>query len=374
MGRATAGAEGAAPRRLLHLLSGLEVGGKERVVLDLARRARTAGHDQRLVLFDTPFRDATRDFDPGEVPWTFLPRGPGLDLGFARRLAREVRTLGCEVLHAHNDTALVYAALAGLALGRARPRTVATFHSRPAHATRAARWLTRLGSWRMDGISAVADELAQYLTGAGWVGRCKTVWNGISLARFTPEGDDGGWRARLAVPPGGALVLHVGRLDPLKRQEDLLAAARLLGPRARFVLVGSGPREAALRQTAADLEHVTFVAHVRDVAELLRAADVFVLCSASEGAPRVLLEAMACGRAIVATDVGGCRSLLEGAGAEPCGLVVPPAEPGELARAIDALLEARERRAELGRRARERAGEFSEEREWAGYLGLWGGG
>ncbi|HEX6883975.1 MAG TPA: glycosyltransferase [Planctomycetota bacterium] len=365
--------EGAAPRRLLHLLSGLEVGGKERVVLDLALRARARGLDHRLLLFDTPFRDAARDFDPGEVPWELLPRGPGLDLAFARALARRVGELEPDVLHAHNDTAVVYAALAGLRLGRRSPRLVATFHSRPPHATRGARWLTRLAATRMDAVTAVAEDLARFLRQDGWVGRCATLWNGVSLARFTPEGDEDGWRERLGVAAGGALVLHVARLDPVKRQEDLLAAARRLGPRASFVLVGSGPLGERLRSMAADLENVRFVERVEDVAPLLRAADVFVLCSDSEGAPRVLLEALACGKPIVASDVGGCRGLLTGSDGELCGRLVPARRPGELAEAIGELLGDRELRERLGTRARARAAEFSDEREWAGYVGVWGG-
>jgi glycosyltransferase involved in cell wall biosynthesis len=357
--------------KLLHVLGGLEVGGKERVVLELARSARARGWDHRLLLFDTPFRDATRDFDPGDVPHAFLPRGAGLDWRFARELARHARALGSEVLHAHNDTALVYVALASLLLGRRRPRLVATFHARPLHATGRARGLTGFASRRMDAVTAVSDDLTSFLLESGWSARCRTLWNGISLERFSPVGDDGGWRARLGLAPGELLVLHVGRQDPLKRQEDLIEAARRLGPRARFLLVGNGPDGERLRSLAAGLTHVTLVERVHDVAALLRAADLFVLCSASEAAPRVLLEAMASGRAIVATDVGGCRRMLTEDSGEPCGVLVPPRDPTALGQALARLLEDPARRHELGARARARARAFSDEDEWRGYVALW---
>jgi len=364
------------PARLLHVLSGLEVGGKERVVLDLARRARAAGLDHRLCLFDTPFRDAERDFDPGEVPHVFLARGPGLDLAFARRLARHVRAEGFEVLHAHNDTALVYAALAGLRLGRTRPRTVATFHTRPGHATRGARWLTRLASGRLAGITAVSEDLGRHLTDTGWLGRCAILWNGIDLERWTPAGPSGPWRAELGLGPEVPLVVHLARHDPVKRQEDLIEAARILAAEPGtpcVLLVGEGPRTEALRAAARGLAHVRFRARVQDVPELLRAADALVLCSGQEAAPRVLLEALACGCPVVATDVGGCRHLLTGADGAPCGVLVPPADPRALAGALRELLRMPERRAELARRGRLRAADFSAEAEWRGYVRLWSG-
>jgi glycosyltransferase involved in cell wall biosynthesis len=357
--------------RLLHVLGGLEVGGKERVVLELAERARAQGWDHRLLLFDTPFRDATRDFDPRDVPHAFLPRGPGLDWRFARALARHARALGSEVLHAHNDTALAYVAMASFLLGRRRPRLVATFHARPLHATARARRLTGLASRRMDAITAVSDDLTSFLLDSGWSVRCQTLWNGISLERFAPAGDDGGWRARLGLAADELLVLHVGRQDPLKRQEDLIEAARRLGPRARFLLVGEGPDGERLRSLAAGVPHVTLVGRVHDVAALLCAADLFVLCSASEAAPRVLLEAMATGRAIVATDVGGCRRMLTEESGEPSGVLVPPRDPEALVQALGHLLGDPARRQDLGARARARARDFSDEDEWRGYVALW---
>ena len=364
------------PRALLHLLSGLAIGGKERVVLDLATRARRRGLDHRLCLFDTPFRDAERDLDPGAVPWTFRARGPGLDVRFARALARLVRAEGFDVVHAHNDTALVYGALAGVLLGRARPRIVATFHTRPGHATRGARWLARLAARRVDGLTAVSEDLASFLRESGWVTRCETLWNGVDLERFAPEGSKDGLRARLGLRADTVVVAHVGRHDPVKRQEDLIAAARRLAgsaPELAFVLVGQGSTTSELERAAAGLGSVRFLPRVDDVPAFLRAADLVVLCSREEAAPRVLLEAMACGRAIVATDVGGCRALLTEPGGETCGVLVPPLAPERLAAALAELAAAPARREELGRRARARASRFPAEAEDERYSALWSG-
>lgn len=356
-------------QKLLHVLSGLEVGGKERVVLDLATRARRAGLDHRLGLFDTPFRDRDVDLDPGEVPVTFLPRGPGLDWRFAGALARWIAREGFEVVHAHNDTALFYAAAAGWRLRRRRPRIVATFHTRPGHATRGARWLSHWASRRVDAVTAVSEDLAHYLESTGWTGRCQTLWNGVDLASFTPEGpaDD--------PVDGRARIAHIGRFDPIKRHVDLLQAFRSIEavvPGASLTLVGEGPLRAEIERASAGSPGVRFEPRVHDVAAFLRGIDVLVLCSDMEAAPCVLLEAMACGRAIVATDVGGVRELLT-TDDGPCGRLVPPRDPVALAAALGELLRSPEHRADLGRRARRRALDFSAEAAWNRHLELWTG-
>ena len=75
---------------VVHLLSGLVIGGKERAALRLAERGLAGGGRHALWLFDTPFRSTELDFAPGPVPTHFLPRGSGLDLAFIRTLAHEL--------------------------------------------------------------------------------------------------------------------------------------------------------------------------------------------------------------------------------------------------------------------------------------------
>lgn len=310
------------------------------------------------------------------MPVRFLPRGSGLDLRFVRTLARSLATGGVRAVHAHNDTALCYAALACLALGRSAPRLVATFHTWPGHQTRAARLLTRWSGGRADLVAAVSDELARRLITHGWLRQCRTVWNGIDLGLFRPERDDGGWHGRLGVAPRTPLVVHLGRFDPVKRHADLVEAARLVHaahPEAVFVLAGQGPLLAPIQELARDLPWVRCVGNVPDVAPLLRAASVFVLPSAHEAAPLALLEAMACGRACICTEVGGMPAMLADASGEACGVLVPPGDAARLAGAITRLLGDEDLRAALGRRARDAAGRFSFAQEWTTYRRLYAG-
>ncbi|HEX5011064.1 MAG TPA: glycosyltransferase family 4 protein, partial [Planctomycetota bacterium] len=129
-------------------------------------------------------------------------------------------------------------------------------------------------------------------------------------------------------------------------------------------LVGQGLPGAEVQALAAGDASVRCVSRVVDVAAFLREVDVFVICSSHEAAPRVLLEAMACGRAIVATRVGGMVEMLHGRGDEPCGVLVEPGRPSDLAAALLQVAGDPQARAELGARARARAADFSADTEW----------
>ncbi len=362
---------------IVHLLSGLRIGGKERVALRLARRAMFDGHRVSLMLYDTPFRSAEFDFDPGDVPAIHLRRGPGVDVRFARRLAKKLRDLGAQVVHAHNDTALFYAVLAAVLALPARIRVITTFHAWPSQGGgRGARCLARAAAVAAN-VVAVSDDLAGLLVDAGWLGRCDVIRNGVETDRYAPTGPTGGWRDRLGLGEQDFLVGQIARFDPVKRHIDLLdAAERLDNEQARivFVLVGQGPELDAMRTRAAALANVRFVPQVTDMPPLLRSLDAMVLCSDHEGTPLALLEGMACGLPVVATDVGGIPHLLQGGPDAPvAGLLVPPREPYELARALTTLATDPALRTRLAAAARRRSLDFGSESEWAAYARLYAG-
>jgi glycosyltransferase involved in cell wall biosynthesis len=360
--------------KVLHLLSGLEIGGMERAVLRLASRGRREGMDHALLLFDTPFRCAAVDFHPGGVMTEFLRRRPGVDLGFAVKLARKLACLEVDVVHAHNDTAIFYSALAIVLARLAKIRLIGTFRTRPARPAGVARWLTCWAAGRAGEILAVSDELSAWLVRHRWVGRCATIWNGADLAEFSPVGDAGPWRRRFAIPEGAILVGHVGRFAAVKRHADLFAAAlalRAADPPVYFLLAGDGPLFQFFQRRAAELPNLFLLSNITDVAAFLRCLDIFVLCSEHEGAPQALLEAMACGCAILATRVGGIPHLLAAAGPAPCGRLVPPRSPVRLAEEIRLLAQDAGMRRRLAGLAGERAKLFSFDREWGQYAALY---
>ena len=184
------------------------------------------------------------------------------------------------------------------------------------------------------------------------VSRIRTVYNGVDPAVFPV----------LSEEPDVPTISWVGRIDPVKDLETLLRAFSLVlkeMPDARLRIFGSPPQggEAYLercRAEAADLgisEQATFEGRVPEIRDAYAAGHVFVLCSISEGFPYTLIEAMACGRACVATDVGGVSEAVGGA----AGLIVPPRNPRALADACMRLLRDGRLRRTMGAAARARA-------------------
>lgn len=176
--------------------------------------------------------------------------------------------------------------------------------------------------------------------------------NGVDLDRFTPGPPPG------AVGDGGEITVGtVGGLRGEKDHGNLLRAFAASARAARLRIVGGGPLEAELRGLAAELgvgSRVEFVGAVEDTAPEYRRLDVFVLSSRTEQMPIALLEAMASGRAVVATDVGDVREILP---AEQHDLVVPRGDPTALARAMDAALGEAELLQRLGASNRARVAE-----------------
>jgi glycosyltransferase involved in cell wall biosynthesis len=165
--------------------------------------------------------------------------------------------------------------------------------------------------------------------------------------------------------PGRVLYLG-GFADPAKGGDVLVAALESVAtghPRDRFELFGPGEPPAAVADLAARSENVRWGGWLdaETKREAFRAATVFVLPSISEGLPMALLEAMAWGRPIVASAMGGVLDLITDG---EDGLLVPPADPAALAAALRRLLEDPELRRRLAEKAERRSAEFTEAAVW----------
>jgi glycosyltransferase involved in cell wall biosynthesis len=186
--------------------------------------------------------------------------------------------------------------------------------------------------------------------------RISVIYEGVELDQYSPNMNASDTvRRSLAITDDYPIIGTIGRLVYQKGFSYFLDAAKRVyseEKRVRFVIVGHGPEEADLRRLAESLgisEVCTFAGLRFDVAQLLSAFDVFVLSSVLEGLPRTVIEAMAMGCPIVATDIDGVREELKH---NETGLLVPPADPIALAKAILMLLDDREKAEHLGRKAR----------------------
>jgi len=324
--------------RVLHLTQPVE-GGVARVVTDLVRAQLTAGFQVAVACPDGDFAAGLRALGADVRHWT-ATRSPGPSLpGEVRRLARVVEEVRPELVHAHSAKA----GLAGRLAVRGRIPTVFQPHAwsfeavggtTAALALKWERWGAR---WASRVVCVSEGERATGVR-AGIAAPWSVVPNGIDPARFHPAAV-GTVRASLLpeVDPAAPLVVCVGRLCRQKGQDVLLRAWEAVlerVPRARLALVGDGPDRDRLRPSAPESVH--FVGAVADAAPWYQAADLVVLPSRWEGMALAPLEAMACGRPVVLTDVDGARESL------PPGLVphclVPPEQPAPLAGAVAELL------------------------------------
>ncbi|MFZ5638696.1 MAG: glycosyltransferase [Pseudomonadota bacterium] len=163
--------------------------------------------------------------------------------------------------------------------------------------------------------------------------RIRAIPNGCDAAIFHPQ-PRADARAALGLDADAELVLYVGRLVPEKGLRELLDAAIELAPqrpRLQLALVGDGPMRAELQARAAAASglriHLPGAQGPQEVARWMAASDLATLPSYSEGHPNVLVEALACGRPVVATPVGGIPEVVDAA----CGLLVPARDPAALA-------------------------------------------
>jgi glycosyltransferase involved in cell wall biosynthesis len=247
-------------------------------------------------------------------------------------LRRRLKALRPDVIHTHNEKAHIRGALATLALRRA-PALVHTRHGE----SRAAGWAAlanRLAVWRSGFVISVSEKASAISRAEGAPShRVRVIRNGIDVTH-----------QRRAIPPDSmrTRVIAVGRLTPVKDLPTLLRAVRIVAdanPSFRLDVVGDGPSRPALERLRRQLRlepHLTFHGARDDVRRVLGEANLLVQSSLSEGISLTLLEAMAAGVPIVATDVGGNPEVVDRG---VTGLLVPPSDPESLAAAILTVLD-----------------------------------
>jgi len=297
-----------------------------------------------------------------------------------RRLKARLRALAPDIVHTHGSKAGFLGRLAAHAAGVRR--IVHTPHVFPFQWTTGLRRsmylvLERHAAQRCHALVCVGPgqrEEALALN-VGAAGRFVLIPNGVPLLPEPTAEAVAQLRKELHVPPDAEVVGMVARLAPQKGVRFFLdAAVQVLRerPQAVFVLAGGGPLEHETRERAAaaglDRERMKILGHREDAERLYPAFDVLVLSSLYEGLPYVLLEAMACGVPVVATDVAGSRDVLALGDA---GLL---AQPQELAAPILRLLGDANLRKQLGAQARQRVREtFSLEQFVTGHQRLYRG-
>ena len=352
------------PATVLHLNTERGWRGGEAQTLRLAQGLQARGY--RNLLVAQPGSPLAERAVAGGLRVVPLSMRGELDLPAAGALAALLRAERVDLLHYHTAHAVSLGTLATLLAGRRR----AVAARRVSFPLRG-RLLGRVKySFRVDRVVAVSEAIRRALVAQGLAAeRVVVVHSGIDPERFA-SGDRARFRAALArlgdLPEGAFLIGTAGHLASHKGIDRFLEAAAQVAQEigeTRFVVVGSGPREADLRRAAEAgplRGRVLFAGFQEGMPDVYAGLDLFVLASLSgEGSPAVLKEAMAAGVPLVATAVGGIEEIVEDG---RHGLLAPPGNVPALARAMALLAADPTLRAELSAAARNHVREFTNER------------
>jgi len=352
--------------RVLHIIDSLDQGGAEALVKDTVPRMRARRVDVCVAVLkelDGPFE---RELREKGIP--FLPTAAGgvYSPTHVFSLMHHIREF--DLVQSHLFPAQLFTPLAAM-LVESRVPLVLTEHT--THHRRKKKWLYPLETWmyrRYTAIACVSEAIA--VTLRAWIPgleqKITVIPNGIDLQKFqqaTPMS-----RASIGIRDNNFILLYVANFVPPKDHGTLLRAVARI-PDVDLVLAGDGHLRAQFEGQAESLgisQRVHFLGRRSDVAELLKMADIYVHAPAYEGFGIAVVEAMAAGKPIVASQVPGLAQVVGEA-----GVLIPPGDSLALATGIRSLIESPERRSELARVAMQRGGQFSIEKTVDAYIDLY---
>lgn len=356
---------GVRPVRVARVITRLNVGGPAIQALLLSERLDPSRYETLLICGNPgPHEGDMRDFRrlsavrPVVIKTLGRSVSPLDDLITLWMIVRELRRFRPDIVHTHLAKAGLVGRVAARLVGV--PIVLHTFHGNVLRGyfgestSRLLRMIERLLAHLTTRIIVISPQQAAEIAAVGIPSsKLVEVPLGLDLGPFLSPAQ-GALRAELGIDVDVPLVGIVARLVPIKAVDVFLEAAALVSagcPGARFVVVGDGELRDSLRalSTALGIDPVTtFLGWRSDLPAIYADLDILALTSKNEGTPVSVIEALAAGRAVVATAVGGVPDLL-GRGA---GVLVAPGDPGALADAILGLLrdsEARTRQGAIGR-------------------------
>jgi glycosyltransferase involved in cell wall biosynthesis len=340
------------PPKIAHAVYSLMIGGSEVLAWRIAKGLLRSGrYDCSIYAVDRggPLSSA---LSADGIKYRTFSRKSRIDLKLLGGLAAQLRADKIQLVHTHHIAQLLYAGLAARLIGAKVIHTEHDFYSfsnRPRSQV-----LLRILSKMADVVTGVSDPVSSFLRDRVGIPAQKimTIRNGIDISTYRCvkpiARSEWGWNNQDVV------VGCVARLEPEKGVAILLEAFRLVlthQPHAKLLIAGDGGEREQLRSTAGRLGlngSVQFLGIRSDIPEVLATCDVVALPSIYEGLPMALLEAMAAGKAVVATRVGAIPDVIrEGRS----GMLVPPASAASMAEALSVLVGNQGKRQEMGAEA-----------------------
>ena len=297
-----------------------------------------------------------REVEARGVQVCALGRTPGFRPRLGLALAQVAHDHRADVIHAHHYSPFVYSCLA--LLRRPSIKLVFTEHGRLSDTPPSSKRKTanRILARFPRRVFTVSEDLKRHLVAEGFSSTAVSViYNGIDVGPLLTGPERTATRRELGIAGDRFLIATIGRLDPVKDFGTLVeAVTRLPGTsNPMLLIIGDGPERSRLEALAAaqpDPSRVRFLGHRDDARRWLSACDVYVNSSVSEGISLTILEGMAAGLPIIATQVGGTPEIVD----DSCGRLIPPRSALALAEALQTLAERPGLRRQLGDGARQR--------------------
>lgn len=360
---------------VLHVLHSMAVGGAE-VLVDRIVRQMSDKFRFAIACLDSIGSLGDR-LKADDVPVIDLGRKPGVDVRCIRRLRRHIHQLSAAVVHAHQYTPYFYSVASRFPFSQVP--IIFTEHGRHHPDTRKTKRVVfnRLTSRHRDRIVGVGHAVKQALVAnEGFPERAVSViYNGVPTRTDEETAEVATIRRDFELPEDAFVIVQVARLDYLKDHltaaKAFLAVARNV-PNVYWLVVGAGPKRHQLEEFLTGTPYakqVRFTGERSDVARILRASDLMLLSSISEGIPLTLIEGMLAQLPIVSTNVGGVSEVIRD-GVD--GLLAPAESSTELANSIEELIRDKPRREGLAASGYSRASqEFTESKMHEQYARLY---
>ena len=343
-------------KRLLVVTDEMEVGGSQRQITHLLCHIDRSEWQPELLYFRRPSFLLDRIGAAG-VPVHCIPKNGAIDLAFLHNLIGLLRGGHYDLVHCFSLTAELWVSIAAKFV-RPRPALIVSMRDM-GHGLTPRQWTIKRALCRnADAIIANSARAAARLESElGGKRKVLMVPNGVETPAPLDDERRAEVRAALPIPRRGAVVvLFVGRLAAQKNIPLLFEALTRFDAASRPVLLlaGSGPLRAELEAKAAEAglgADAVFIGDRSDIGDVMQATDLVVLPSHDEGMSNVVLEAMAAGCAVVASDVGGNPEVIVDG---ESGLLFATGDADALTERLRALVLDERRRAAIGRKARER--------------------
>ena len=350
--------------KILHIITSLRIGGAERMVLELLPRLLKRGHDVELLLFDGTRSSLYDHIEQEGIRIHTLGEGAMQMWNplHVFRLRKFLHRKKFDIVHTHNTPCQL---LTALAAGKNAPMLVTTEHN-TFNRRRNWRWYAAIDRWmygRYDYVICVGEKVKENLTAR----LCKNinsaniavVPNGVDLKHFSDS------VLYSSKKRDEYIIIMVAAFRKQKDQPTLLRAMQYLSDNYVLWFAGDGEQKKECEKLADKLginRRVRFLGDRADVPRLLTTADVVVLSSHYEGFGLAIVEGMATGKPVIASDVEGLHDIVAGA-----GLLFPHKDHKRLAELIRLVCENKEYGSEVATRCRERAMQYNIENVVTGY-------